>query len=148
MCRNLTNIKNPNSVTSIGDGAFSHCRGLTSIGDGAFYGTAWYDNQQDGNIYINNVYYEYKGTMPTGTQIKIKEGTKQICARAFSGCSGLTSIEIPSSVTSIGDDAFWRCSGLAIVNYKGTKEQWNQIIIESGNEYLTSATINYNYTGE
>ena len=31
---------------------------------------------------------------------------------AFLGCSGLTSLTIPSSVTSIGSYAFWGCSGL------------------------------------
>ena len=31
---------------------------------------------------------------------------------AFSGCSGLTSLTIPSSVTSIGESVFWGCSGL------------------------------------
>ena len=34
---------------------------------------------------------------------------------AFYGCSGLTAIQIPSSVTSIGDKAFYRCSGLTAV---------------------------------
>ena len=33
----------------------------------------------------------------------------------FSGCSGLTSITIPNSVTSIGNDAFQWCSGLTSV---------------------------------
>ena len=34
---------------------------------------------------------------------------------AFSGCTGLTSIEIPNSVTSIGNSAFRKCSGLTNV---------------------------------
>ena len=31
---------------------------------------------------------------------------------AFDGCSGLTSLTLPSGVTEIGDYAFFRCSGL------------------------------------
>ncbi|MDP0489702.1 MAG: leucine-rich repeat domain-containing protein [Verrucomicrobiota bacterium JB023] len=39
-----------------------------------------------------------------------------IASQAFSGCSGLTSIELPSSVTTIENSAFYRCSGLASIN--------------------------------
>jgi hypothetical protein len=35
---------------------------------------------------------------------------------AFTGCTGLTSINIPSSVTTIGSSAFEGCSGLTSVN--------------------------------
>lgn len=39
---------------------------------------------------------------------------------AFDGCSGLTSITIPDSVTNIGSFAFDGCSGLSTITYKGT----------------------------
>ncbi|MCF0195865.1 MAG: leucine-rich repeat domain-containing protein, partial [Bacteroidaceae bacterium] len=39
----------------------------------------------------------------------IKKGTLVICDKAFSGCNSLRSITIPSSVTSIGEEAFSRC---------------------------------------
>lgn len=40
---------------------------------------------------------------------------------AFSGCSGLTSLTLPSSVTSIGDHTFSYCSGLTSI-YVYTKK--------------------------
>ena len=40
------------------------------------------------------------------------------------------------------------CEKLTTINYTGTKEEWQQIDIEDGNEALTNATINYNYRGE
>ena len=45
----------------------------------------------------------------------VKAGTRVICDRAFYKCSGLTSVTIPNSVTSIGDRAFSGCSGLTSV---------------------------------
>ena len=109
------------SVTEIGSGAFDGCTGLTEvtipnsvteIGDGAFYNTSWYNNQADGVVYINNVLYEYKGTMPKGTSILIKDGTESISPWAFDGCTGLTEVTIPNSVTEIGGFAFYGCTGL------------------------------------
>ena len=114
----------PNSVTSIGYGAFYNCSGLTSvtipnsvtsIGSDAFYGTAWYNNQPDGLVYAGKFAYKYKGEMPANTQIRINDGTLGIAEGAFYGCSGLTSVTIPNSVTTIGNSAFYYCSGLTSV---------------------------------
>jgi serine/threonine protein kinase len=46
----------------------------------------------------------------------VKEGTRIICDLAFSFCSSLSEIVIPSSVTSIGDAAFSGCSSLKYIS--------------------------------
>ena len=67
---------------------------------------------------------------------------------AFYGCTGLTSIAIPGSVTSIDWYAFENCTGLTDVYYTGTESEWAEIIIDSDNDNLKNATIHYNYVPE
>lgn len=120
----LISVTIPNSVTTIGEEAFSQS-GLSSItipnsvvtiGKYAFNQTPWLNNQEDGVVYAGNVVYWYKGTMPENTNITIKEGTTSICANAFFNCKNLTSIEIPNSVTSIGESAFQECKNLTSID--------------------------------
>ena len=46
------------------------------------------------------------------TSLTIPSGVTWIDSEAFRGCSGLTNLTLPSSVTEIGDKAFYGCSGL------------------------------------
>ena len=84
-------------------------------------------------VEITRCDYNAKGAVEIPTKIKDIKVTS-IGNFAFSGCSGLTGIEIPSSVTSIRNFAFWFCSGLKDVYYTGTQEQWNAISFGSGGD--------------
>ena len=87
----------PNSVTSIGDSAFSGCSGMTelilpnsvrSIGNCAF-------------------------SLCSGlTELTLPNSLTEIGKYAFRGCRGLTELTLPNSVTSIGNFAFHGCRGL------------------------------------
>ena len=118
---NLKSIEIPDSVVSISEEAFDYAENLSDIkisdsvsviGADAFDNTSWYNNQEDGVIYINKCLYEYKGWMPENTSISIKDGTKSICDNAFSYCSNLINVEFPNSVTYIGEKAFYDCDSL------------------------------------
>jgi len=122
-CKELESVTIPSGVTYIGNEAFSQCdklktlvvpNSVKAIGIKAFEGTAWYDRQPNGLIYVGKVAYKYKGNMPPNTKIQIKDGTLGIAGYAFVSTDNLKSVVIPNSVTSIGEGAFDR-SGLTSV---------------------------------
>lgn len=125
-CTGLTSISLPDNLTTIGGGAFNGCTGLASISipesvvkieSKAFDKTPWYEGLSDGPVYINKVFYAYKGTMPDNTDIDLAEGTVSISGKAFNGCTGLKSISMPNTVTEIGNSAFAGCSGLSSITF-------------------------------
>ena len=100
----------PNSVTSIENYAFSGCYDLTSIVIES--GNTVYDSRNNCNAIIETA----TNTLIAGCQNTIiPNSVTSIGERAFSGCTGLTSITIPNSVTSIGIRAFAYCSSLTSV---------------------------------
>lgn len=122
-CQNLTFVKLPNSVTSIGYEAFFDCTGLTSISipnsvtsilDGAFYHCSGLTSITIPNK-ITSICEETFERCTGLTSITIPKSVTTIHAIAFIGCTGLTSIIIPNGVTSIGTSAFYYCKGLTSV---------------------------------
>ena len=65
--------------------------------------------------------------------IVIPDGVTKLPTILFFECSSLESITIPASVTEIGRAAFGSCEKLTTVNYKGTKSEWEAIIIDTRN---------------
>ena len=51
------------------------------------------------------------------TSLSLPSGITSIGWEAFSGCSGLTSLSLPSGITSIGGNAFSGCSGLISLSF-------------------------------
>ena len=109
-CSGLTSITIPNTVTSIGNSAFHYCSGLTSIV--VEEGNTFYDSRNNCNALIDTK----TNRLIRGCQSTIiPNSVTSIGDYAFYGCSGLTSIIIPNSVTSIGRYAFYGCSGLTSI---------------------------------
>ena len=109
-CERLTSVTIPNNVTSIGSEAFSGCSGLTSIKVES--GNTKYDSRNNCNAIIEtNTNILITGCMNT----IIPNSVTTIGDFAFYKCSGLISVNIPNSVTSIGNYAFDDCTGLTSV---------------------------------
>ena len=96
-----------------------------------------------------------QGTVSTEvTSVKIPSGVTSIGDIAFGGCTSLVSITIPDSVTSIGRSAFNKCTNLANIYYIGTEEQWNAITKSTnwnknmGSNVEGGTVIHYNYVPE
>lgn len=100
----LTSISIPESVTSIGEGAFADS-GLHGIG---IPGSV---KEIGSNAFA---YCQYL------TGVSIDKGVTKIGSNAFALCIGLSDITIPDSVTTIGYGAFSQCSRLKKVYCKAT----------------------------
>ena len=93
MCNGLTFIDIPSSVTTIKGGAFWFCKGLASI------------SIPNSVTTIGEQAFEGCSAL---TSVNIPNGLSTIENEVFSGCK-IASITIPNSVTTIGDDAFGGC---------------------------------------
>ena len=121
-CSDLTSIAIPDSVTSIGEDAFDDCSGLTSI-------TIPFVGERADGTGSTRFGYIFDYYVPESLKEVVITGGESIGDRAFEGYNSLTSVTIPDSVTSIGEDTFDDCSGLTSI----VVEEDNVVYHSAGN---------------
>ncbi len=110
-CSGLTSVTIGKYVNSIPTGLFNGCTNLTSLQ--VVPENTTFDSRDNCNAIIETA----SNTLIAGCQnTDIPNTVTSIGDSAFYRCSGLTSISIPNSVTSIGNTAFSGCSGLTSVD--------------------------------
>ena len=108
-------IKIPDSVDTIGSGAFFYCQdleritlpsALQTLSSVTFYGCA------------------------ALSEVTFPASLKTIESSVFDGCRNLSEVKLPASLTAIQSSVFHRCSAKTVF-YDGSLEQWNHITADN-----------------
>lgn len=141
---------------------------ITHIGHNAFFLTIMQhmpENQYNGGFYLGDYFILQMDKKMTSTSIR--EGTKVIADGAFSGSTEMVAVNIPDGVTHIGDSAlawlwklqrvsipksvkyisesaFYDCTALKTVFYRGSMNDRSRMFVGGLNDSLTGAKWTYN----
>lgn len=120
------------AIEEIGESAFEFCGVLTAF--------PFIDMKK-----LNSVgKYSFHAT-GLSSDIVLPNSLKTIGYGAFER-SPITSITIGSDVTTIGSYAFYNCSGLTDIFYRGTAETWNSFDPAKNNLVLSGAVVHIHST--
>ena len=96
-CTGITTLLIPEGLESIGNGAFNHCAGVTDLRLPASLLSLGDD-----------AFYSCTGI----ASLHIPGMVQCIGARAFASCSGIVDLHLPGGLRSIGANAFGCCTGI------------------------------------
>ena len=125
----LSSITIPNTVISVGKGAFCDCRSLVNIN---------FESESQ----LKSIEDSAFGGCYSIKQISLPEGIEEIGSEAFSGCSKLESIILPNSLKYVGTCVFYNCKNLGYNEYNGGYYLGNE-----NNPLLVLASISKNFDG-
>lgn len=141
-CESLRRIDIPYSVVSIEQSAFEYCINLNEINV-----ASGNQNYSSVNGFIYNKDKSILVMAPAATgKVALDDRVVQIASCAFSGCSELKEIILPSGVTNIGEQVFINCESLENVTlsdqllYIGTEAFCGCISLK---ELIIPASVRY-----
>ena len=108
--KNITAVTLPSTMKKIGPNAFAECALSFTVDEAnAIYSAV------DGVLFNKDKTTLLQCKLSDTEYVEIPNSVTTIGNYAFSDCTSLTSIEIPSSVTTIGNEAFYGCTGLTSI---------------------------------
>ena len=141
MCSSLTSVIIPDTVTTIEEGAFSQCPNLREIsipesvidiGPNAL--PDCFDNYNADHLcIIGHILYSID---KNAEKVIIPEGIKVIAQRVAGRCLNLSEITVPSTVTSVGTEAFMGCRDLETVHFEKIPEKFGARVFQYCNEKI------------
>ena len=146
-CESLTSVTVPDTVTSLGHDAFSRCTALADVklsNSLAMIDNSTFDHCTSlETISIPNGVTEIRNGafLASGlTSLTLPSGLTTIGPNAFNACASLSEVTLPASLTSVGLAAFLNCTALTTATYPGTEAQWTaNVTVGTRNDPLLNA---------
>ena len=139
-CNSIKSISIPKSLKSIGATAFSGCSNLSKVNiiDVDSWCNIEFKNERSNPLYYGGSLYVNDNIL---TDITLPNDISIVNRSTFYNCKSLKNITIGSNIIGVTANAFYGCNNLENVYFMGTKEEWDALLIASGNDALTNATL-------